>query len=222
MDLPGYRETHAYSTYAPSTLEELPPIPIELDDSCEWLMRIGTVHENDGLHQYQFDLQPAAAVKIAHEKGLSLPPSFLQFMTSPKLQSRVRSCTACYLDPGERIVPTIGAISGSLLHFLSDSQSCAHWYLHILSDGRHCVLESEDLYGYQIENSKWIENPSCHLERVDLSGLDFARCASSFSEFLYRFWIENEIWYSLIDDDSRRPLNTFEQAYVNHYASLHR
>jgi hypothetical protein len=60
------------------------------------------------------------------------------------------------------------------------------------------------------------------VERVDLSGIEFACCASSFSEFLYRFWIENEIWYSLIDDDSQRPLKTFEQAYVNHYASRQR
>jgi len=43
-------------------------------------------------------------------------------------------------------------------------------------------------------------------ERVDLSGLDFAYCAPSFSEFLYRFWIENEIWFALEDDASRRPL----------------
>jgi hypothetical protein len=185
-------------------------------------MRIGTIHENDGLHRYQFDLQPPAVVKIGRQKDVRLPPSFLQFMTSPVLQSRVRSCTACYLDPGERVVPTVGAITGSLLHFLSDSQSCAHWYVHILPDGRHCVLESEDLYGYQVENSQWIENPSCRLQRVDLSALDLAYCAPSFSEFLYRFWIENEIWYSLLDDESRRPLNGYEQAYVNHYASRQR
>ena len=43
-------------------------------------------------------------------------------------------------------------------------------------------------------------------EHVDLSGLDFAYCAPSFSEFLYRFWIENEIWFALEDDASRRPL----------------
>jgi len=54
-------------------------------------------------------------------------------------------------------------------------------------------------------------------ERVDLSGLDFAYCAPSFSEFLYRFWIENEIWFALEDDASRRPLNALELNYVRHY-----
>src|SRR5258706_6874993 len=94
-------------------------------------------------------------------------------MTHPELQSRVRSCTDCYLDPGERIVETIGSIPGHLIHFLSDSQSCAHWYLHILSSGESSVLESPDLYCYQIENSDWIENPSCRLERIDLNRFDF-------------------------------------------------
>ena len=105
------------------------------------------------------------------------------------------------------------------MHFLSDSQSCAHWYLHVLTNGDHVVLESENLYGLQIENSQWIENPACRLERVDLKGLDFAYCAPTFSEFLYRFWIENEIWYALLDDASRRSLNALELKYVGHYGS---
>jgi hypothetical protein len=219
IDLPGYRETPEHSTYAASKIEDLPPIPIELDDACAWLMSNGTIHEKDGLHRYEFDLQPAIIVEIAREKGLDLPLSFIRFMSSPELQSRVRSCTACYLDPGERIVPTIGGIEGSLVHFLSDSQSCAHWYVHILPNGEHSVLESEDLYCYKPENSTWKENPSCQLERIDLRGLGFAYCAPSFQEFLYRFWIENEIWYALLDDESRRPLNTLEQTYVSHYGS---
>ena len=40
-------------------------------------------------------------------------------------------------------------------------------------------------------------------------------CADSFSEFLYRFWIENEIWYDLSDPPSE--LTTEQQRYVEHY-----
>ena len=138
-------------------------------------------------------------------------------MTHPELQSRVRSCTDCYLDPGERIVETIGSIPGHLVHFLSDSQSCSHWYLHILPEGDSAVLASPDLYSLKVENSDWIENPSCRLERIDLSGLEFAYCAPSFSEFLYRFWIENEIWFALVDKP--RSFNALELDYVGHYAA---
>ena len=127
---------------------------------------------------------------MARIVGVPLSQSFTRFMSSLEMQSRVGSCTACYLDPGHRIVQTIGAIEGSLLHFLSDSQSCTHWYLRVLRNGDYTVLESDDLYCYQIENSEWIENPSCRLERIYLTGLDFAYCAPSFSHCLYRFWLE--------------------------------
>ena len=78
---------------------------------------------------------------------------------------------------------------------------------------------SPDLYGLKVENSDWIENLSCRLERIDLSGLQFAYCAPSFSEFLYRFWIENEIWFALRVECKSRSLNTLELDYVAHYAA---
>jgi hypothetical protein len=198
-------------------LEDLPPIPIGLDDECQWLMNHGTAYAHGGLNQYEREIQPVYAENLALGAHLRLPQSFRRFMSSFELQSRVRSCTDCYLDPGERIVETIGSIPGHLVHFLSDSQSCAHWYLHILPSDESAVLESPDLYCYQIENADWIENPSCRFERIDLNGLDFAYCAPSFSDFLYRFWIENEIWVALKDEGSRRPLNALELAYVGHY-----
>jgi len=42
-----------------------------------------------------------------------------------------------------------------------------------------------------------------------------AYCAPSFEAFLYRFWLENTIWFSLND---RKPSLTDEQKrYVSHY-----
>ena len=217
VQLPGYRELPEHHTYEEFRLEELPAIPIGLDDDCEWLMRNGRANPHGGLNQYERNIQPPNVEKLALAAHVELPRSFRRFMSSAELQSRVRSCTDCYLDPGERIVETIGSIPGNLVHFLSDSQSCAHWYLHILPGGDAGVLESPDLYCYQIEHSDWIENPSCRLERIDLSGLEVAYCAPSFSEFLYRFWLENEIWFALKGEASRRPLNALELNYVGHY-----
>jgi anti-anti-sigma factor len=138
MELPGYRELPDYSTYQDFPVEELPPIPIDLDNDCAWLLRIGTPHLGDGLHRHERafpPLPPATVEELATQSNLELPHSFRRFMISRDLQSRVCSCTGCYLDPGQRIVETTGSLQGHLVHFLSDSQSCAHWYLHILSAG---------------------------------------------------------------------------------------
>lgn len=219
IPLPGYRQLPEYHTYESSRLEDLPPIPIRLDDDCEWLRRYAQVHAHGGLNEYERDLQPSFVNELARRAQITLPRSFRLFMTDPDLQSRVRSCTDCYLDPGERIVETIGAIAGNLIHFLSDSQSIAHWYLHIPRGGDVAVLESSDLYGLKIENSDWIENPSCRLERVDIRELAFVYCAPTFQEFLYRFWIENEIWYALRVKGSSSHLSELGLDYVRHYAS---
>ena len=211
VGLPGFETVSTYQGYR---LEDMPPIPIELDSDLEWLRTLGTSRPGRGLDQldeYAKPLPPATGLEFARELGLSLPASFSRFMRSNELQSMVRSCTDCYLDPGQRIVETVGELTGHLMHFLSDSQCCSHWYLHILATGESAVLESDDLYGYLIENSDWIENPACRLDRIDVMGLNFNFCAPSFDQFLFRFWIENEIWYA---PDENRPLNALELAYL--------
>jgi hypothetical protein len=214
VQLAGIRAAGPHVTYEGSSCEDLPPIPIELDDACQWLIRHGTEHE-EALDKYERDLQPSNVEKLAAERNLELPQSFRRFMTSPQLQRRVRSCTACYLDPGERVVDTTGTMAGHLIHFLSDQQSCMHWYLHLAEDGQAAVLTSPYLYCYYIDDPEWPGYPTIALEKIDLRELEFSYCASSFSEFLYRFWIENEIWYAIEYDN--RPLKPLELQYVNHY-----
>jgi hypothetical protein len=219
IDLPGYRELEGiHATYYGFPYDELPPIPLELDDNCDWLLSLAQPLD-DGLPQSERELEPSLVRDYAFHASVKLPKSFERFMSIRDLQSRVRSCTDCYLDPGERIVATVGTIRGHLIHFLSDSQSCAHWYVHILSNGGTAVLESADYYGLRIENSGWIENPACRLEKIDLTTQDFVCCASSFSEFLYRFWIENEIWFAS-HEKTRRPMTELELRYVRHYETL--
>jgi hypothetical protein len=213
VGLPGFERESTYQGYS---LERMPSVPIDLDDDLRWLRTNGMARPGRGLDELDElvrPLSPATVIDLAAQANLTLPPSFARFMTSPDLQSMVRSCTACYLDPGQRVVETTGSIPGHLVHFLSDSQSCAHWYVHILQNGHSAILESPDLYCYQIENSDWMENPACRLERINLTEVDIHFCAPSFSEFLFRFWIENEIWYALKVE--RRPLSALENAYLN-------
>ncbi|HEX6797136.1 MAG TPA: hypothetical protein VF116_05405 [Ktedonobacterales bacterium] len=41
-------------------------------------------------------------------------------------------------------------------------------------------------------------------------------CAHSFPAYLYRFWLENTIWFKLNGDD-QTPLTAGERRYLEHY-----
>jgi hypothetical protein len=150
-----------------------------LGRSDEWLRAHGLVHAQGGLNQYERDIKPSFVEELVLRAHILLPKSFRRFMTHPELQSRVRSCTDCHLDPGERVVEPIGSIPGHLVHFLSVHSHGRIGICHILPRGDSAVLVLPDLYGLTVANSDWIENPSCHLERIDLSGLEFAYCQAA-------------------------------------------
>lgn len=212
IGLPGLARESTYQGYP---LRIMPDISIELDDDLHWLAKYSEVYGDQGLHRLEDWVPlPASIIQIAEDNRVNLPAAFSRFMSSSDLQSRVRSCTGCYLDPGQRAVQTTGSLPGHLIHFLSDSQSIAHWYLHVLLTGESAVLHSSDLYCYEIENSEWIENPACRMERISVGELDFHFCSRSFSEFLFRFWIENEIWFALSRDKTKSTLTKLERKYL--------
>lgn len=214
VGLPNFESESTYQGYP---LEAMPEISIELDDNLEWLSKYGIAQSGnglDGIDPYAKPLPSAMALEFARQSNVPLPQSFRRFMTSPELQSRVRSCTDCYIDPGQRAVETVGTLAGHLIHFLSDSQSCAHWYLHVLRTGESAILQAPDLYCYLLENSDWMDNPACRFEKLDISAQDIHFCAASFSEFLFRFWIENEIWLAMNWEATKRPLYEIELQYL--------
>ena len=228
IDLPGYRETSPYSTYSSFAYESLPPVEAKADDRFDWL-RAEPPHTDDALwqdtspstHQYLARLSASeyqewllwkdatsperliSAIETAGE--FSLPAPFVAFLRSPSLQSRIRSGTACYLQMPNTVVQTYGVESGRLIHFLSDQQWCLHWNLYLGPDNEQCVLCSVNDYGFE-ESS----------QPIDLTQEKVAYCAPSFTQFLYRFWLENEVWFALTDGV---PLTADQQAYVDHYRS---
>ncbi len=138
--------------------------------------------------------------------GLTLPPALERFMTTPELQGAVPSCTACEWDLSEAPQPCRVTPGAYTIRFLRDQQDCLFWYLHVRPDGTAPVLcspipfddpELEVSREVVIENS-WIVAPH-------------------FEHFVYRFWIENELWDAL--DDSDPALTPAQQAYVAHYAA---
>jgi hypothetical protein len=102
---------------------------------------------------------------------------------------------------------------GLLVHFLSDSQWVCHWLLYS-GPGGEAVVVSHDPLGFELGEDE------VTLRELSSATMDASVCAESFSEFLYRFWIENEIWFGLAAPGLlRRPELTDEQRrYVEHYA----
>jgi uncharacterized protein (TIGR02996 family) len=213
IGLKGLRERRG--TYTLYPYDSLPALPVEsLRGEFRWLRncdpldRIGDVE----LQEWQAS-QPAEiahVVAAAEQLGVELPGEFLAAMRDVDLLRRMRSCTACYFNLPARVEPSPRGEGGYLVRFYSDSQSCLHWYLYVTRRGYHCVVVSREHFGGA---PGWEPEPDPTAGRQDAA--EFWFCAPSFEAFLYRFWIENEIWYSLYHDHD--PLTPDEQTYVDHY-----
>jgi hypothetical protein len=213
FELPYYRPHLKRGTYSLFSYQDLPSIVENLDNSFEWLkaqsIKEDSLFEGSYADGSKPDLRKLA--RIASETDINLPESFVTFMNSTELHQRIRSCTDCYLDVGDYAVKTKGSIEGYLLHFLSDSQWVLHWYIHTDQHGNHFIVTSLNAYGFAFED----ENGNAFATEIDIQEEDIWFCAPSFTEFMYRFWLENEIWFALAEEE--RPLTKTEQAYVDRY-----
>ena len=172
-----------YDCYPP---EELPPILVPLSGSFDWLR---------AAPEYARSIAPspertaAALDRLLTANPAGLPQEFVEFFRSPSLWQRIRSCTDCYLNLDSAAVG-IRDGSGTLIRFLSDSQGCKHWHLHLSPCGtRHSVVATYRFTGSECAR---LQDGLPHPK-------DITTCAGSFEEFAYRFWLENELWFALHD-----------------------
>ena len=193
--LPGYHDWgEAFRpTYAGFPVDLLPPIERELDDELRWLLREPIVDEPLEGTATRDDLDALLA-----GRAVSLPPSFSAFVGSAEPRRRLRSATDCYIRLPDSIV-RFG--QGWLINFLADSQACAFWLLYAGPDGE-AVIVTEYPPGFEFSDEEATR------QQRDSGSLasDASVCADSFSEFLYRLWIENEIFFrreSLTDEQRR-------------------
>jgi hypothetical protein len=222
IELPGFRP-HA-GTYSVFDYAQLPPIDRELDPDLEWLMSeavlSGSLAEIDP-ERHEGSLTNGRLESLLVLRKVPLPPAFGAFLAMPDARSRVRSCTDCYVDLADHAVPVAGG--GLLVHFLVDSQWLLHWLVFVGPAGEKAVVVTTSPFGYAglSEGAGVFDPPRAAIPPVDgwLEDGSAAVCADSFSEFLYRFWIENEIWFALAQDE--RPLTTEEAAYAGHYSRAH-
>ena len=217
-ELKGYREPPNSSTYTYFEYDELALLPEDqFRGEFQWLARqpeCSNVAEDDVEYwlEYVDELRANAAKKLpslktkAERIGLSIPESFLTFMGNAKLIGRIRSCTDCYFEHSQRIAPNPNG-DGYFIHFLSDSQGCIFWNLFVEPSGDHCVVASSGYYF----GDNW--DPADPYHGNESGKLFF--CSPSFESFVYRFWLENEIWYQL--SWHKRPLTELQQRYVDYY-----
>jgi len=212
-DLPGYREhSRPFATYSPFPYSDLPKIEPPLDPGLEWLLAqpkvqgsLGNVDPGDPVPERSATGSQLAA--LVGGTTVELPPAFRTFVSEPGPRLRVRSATACYLDLGEFRVEVAGG--GSLIHFLSDQQWLLHWLLFVGADGSEAVIVTERPLGFEADDRRFA--------RFDPASDDASVCAETFSEFLYRFWIENEIWFRAVRNADQMPLTDEQRRYAEHY-----
>jgi hypothetical protein len=200
-------------TYELYPYESLPPLA-EPDESLSWLAPLSdTVDGQMAVHRNPPEERGAldAIAAEARELGFSLPPSFTRLMASPALQDRIPSCTACYFELGTHLVPCPGSDGAYIVSFLSDQQDCVLWYLYLTPGSAHRVL------AFPGDMAMYVDEARAGQEVTMADIADAIRvCAPSFASFIYRFWLENTIWFKLNASDAA-PFTPAEQAYLDHY-----
>jgi hypothetical protein len=148
----------------------------------------------------------------AAQKGVRLPEAFVAFMKDPALQNTFRSVTDCgFTFPGEYAPIQAGPSGeGMHVHFYCDSQSCVLWDLYIHASGAHCVI------------TRWLEYFEPTQPDPDNEQHPWF-VAPSFEAFVFRVWLENQVWDIEHADFLRRrgetppPITAAIQAYMDHY-----
>ncbi len=211
--LEGYRECD--STYCLYAYESLPPIDdAQLTGTLDWLVPLDeeVAEEMEVYHaadeeEGRLQLNVGKAAAQAQQLGLPLPPAFLRLLGSRELQNRIPSCTACYFSLAEEILPYPGK-DGYFLRFLNDQQGVLLWYLYLTPQGDECVLASP-YWLDELDNPDWYEDLTEGDRQAMLAST--VVCAPSFEAFIYRFWLENTLYFDL---DRGAPLTEAQQRYL--------
>lgn len=186
------------------------PLSGEPNEDLAWLgpdegAEEDPIHRKASKDSARFDAIVASAAQL----GLTLPPSFLKLMAAPGLQDRIPSCTACYFELSEKIVPCPASEQGYIIRFLNDQQDVLLWYLYLTPAGEHCVLVSP----YALDDLK---EALTDVGRQNVLANTYV-CAPSFAAFIYRFWLENVLWFKVSGGENSEPLTEEEQRYLAHY-----
>lgn len=202
------------ATYGEASWDVLPSLAAP--DDLSWLtephpkiddvMRQYRPHPDD---RKNYRARAARILAQADHLGIQLPVAFRELVLSEELQDRFPSATACYFDLPEAITPAPFGLDGHIIRFLNDQQICILWYLYLPKSGTPCVLASAP-----IEKADFLEELPPDDQQSVAAARDSTRIVSStFGEFLFRYWIENSIWFK---KNYKLPLTTAEADYLSH------
>jgi hypothetical protein len=212
-------------TYATWSYDSLPALPIdELRGEFQYLKAKRSKGRRDaagegGQYRQAFEQM----VAVAAEKGVRLPAEFVKFMSDTALHGTFRSVTDCYFTLPDEYSPIRAHPSGDGWHvlFYSDSQDCLHWDLYVHASGGHCVIARWPDYFDP-------EPPDEDDDQPPDTGPRAWFVAPSFESFVYRIWVENQVWYLEHADFLRSsgeeppPITPEIQAYIDHYRNRQR
>lgn len=201
------------ATYGEAQWDVLPTL--NPPDDLGWLTKLHP-RIDDTMRQYRphpedrklYRGRAEAIIMQADQLGIELPNAFKQLIDSEELQDRFPSATACYFDLPEAIVPAPFGLGGHIIRFLNDQQICVLWYLYLPTNGTPCVLSS-----CPVEGADFLEELRPEDTRAVAEARNVTRVASpTLSEFLFRYWIENCLWFKKQYD---LPLSRDETNYLS-------
>lgn len=203
IHVPGTAVDNATGTYVDYDANRIPQVPgwvAELD----WLTEAPR-HAGDYMGQpcswAVRDLSLQAASELVD--SATLPEDFESFVQRG-LRDRLRSATDCYFDLGDFTVAVDG---GQLLHIVSDSQWVYHWLLFVGADGSSAVLGTQFPAGFVIDSDEQ--------EFWQNEDWRYVLVADSFAEFAWRWWMDNEAFYTAKVDQI--ALTAAQQRYIDAY-----
>lgn len=215
FDLGRYRGCDG--TYCFYDYDSLPPVPV-VSESLDWLEPLDESTEAQmAIHRNVPEARGRLAnvIESAARFGLTLPESFTRLMGSPELQDRIPSCTACYFKLLDTIVPCPGSDGGYITRFLNDQQHVLLWYLYLTPQGGQYVLATAIDLDEMADAAK--AGTLTAEDRLNIQRNTWV-CAPSFVEFIYRWWLENSIWFKVSESDHAETLTDVERRYLAHYS----
>jgi hypothetical protein len=235
-DLGEYRPfPHPYLTYWLFGYAELPPLP-NADANFGYLAEdCGPPPDALMLKGIRARLRRklSALTDEASRRGLTIPESFTRFMPAPELHARFRSGTCYWFTLSNRLVRCPRFDGAYLICFLRDQQDCILWCLCLTPDGGNCVLAVPDDAATALSETSYaalcgdlgddeVDDGVDAIEGEESAISTILMCADSFEEFVYRFWLEDEISFKLSGLETTQPLTDVERAYLEHYAQRRR
>jgi hypothetical protein len=207
IQIPGTAPERFPATYVGYANHQLPPPPVDVT-GFTWLER-AALHPTDYMASaFEHAVRDISARGLADLVGshTAVPDDLSRFLEDGELRQRLRSATDSYFDLGDTTVAVDG---GRLVHLISDSQWVFHWLLYLGEDGSSAVVGTEfpagfDLNADEYEEADWLDEDRRYILVAD-----------SFAEFVWRWWMDNEIFYRAAVE--KASLTAEQEAYIAQY-----